>query len=569
MRRSRTGFAVVALGAAAAMVLAGCAQQSNQGAPQGGAAAGPSVGFPETAPIAETPGKPGGVFRLGITEPTAIDSFNVQESEGTRVAHAIYTGLIKVDGAGKVSPGVAADWSQNADCSVWTFNLKPNTHFSNGEVVDAAAFKRGWMRAAAPNSASEVSYHLDEIQGYADFQGGKATDLTGVNATNPNQLVVTLTQPDCEFHLRTYHPVYSPVPTTVGATSDTAYTDAPIGNGPFKVEGKWNHDQGIKLVRNDAYDAGDKAYLDAIEMTILNPTNGVQQENDGFRNGSFDWARMPTPLIAPNRAEYEPQGKWLSKKTNGINYFVTMDTQDPLKTVDARKAVSMAIDRAAITQGVFQGSTAPADSLVPAVFPDSYQPGVCDACVFDVAKAKELAAKAGLTPGTAINLSFNTGGGHEEWTAAIRQQLETNLGLKVNYQGVPFTDHLNNMEVPTATGLYRLAWGADYPTAGNYLIPLMATSSMKLDAEGKVTGNNYSRYSNPEFDTIVAKASATKDDAERSTLWKQAEKIAIGRDLAVMPLFARQQFRLVDNTKWGNVNMDFSEDPTFDKIFLK
>lgn len=569
MRRSRTGFAVVALGAAAAMVLSGCAQRSNQGAPQGGAAAGPSVGFPETAPIAVVPGKPGGVFRLGITEPTAIDPFNVQESEGTGVSNALFTGLVQVEPDGTVVPGVASDWSTNADCSQWTFNLKPNTHFSNGEVVDATSFKRGWERVAAPNSGSEVSYHLDEIQGYNDFQAGKAPTLTGVATPTPNQLVVTLTQADCEFNLRTNHPVMSPAPAAVGKTSDPNYTDAPIGNGPFKLSGKWEHDKGIKAVRNDAYDAGPKAYLDGVEWTIVNATNGVQLENDGFKAGTFDWARMPAPLISPNRAEFEPAGKWLSKKTNGINYFVIMDTVAPLNNVDARKAVSMAIDRAGIAQGIYKGAQVPADSFVPALFPKSYQPGVCDACVFDPAKAKELAAKGGLTPGTTINLSFNTGGGHEEWTAAVRQQIETNLGVKVNYQGVPFTDHLNNMEAKGASGIYRLTWGADYPTAGNYLIPLMATSSIKEDAEGKVTGNNYSRYSNPEFDAIVTKAAATKDDAARADLWKQAEKIAIGRDLALMPMFARQQFRLVDNTKWGNVNMDFNEDPTFDQIFQK
>lgn len=569
MRRSRTGFAVVALGAVAAMVLTGCAQQSNQGTGQAGGAGRPAVGFPETAPIAVVAGKPGGVFRLGITEPTAIDSFNVQESEGTSVANNLFTGLVQVEPDGKVVPGVASDWNANDNCSVWTFNLKPNQKFHNGETVDAAAFKRGWERAAAPNSASEVSYHLDEIQGYAEFQAGSAPTMTGVATPTPNQIVVTLTQPDCEFQLRTNHPVYSPVPTVVGATSDTNYTDAPIGNGPFKMDGKWNHDQGIRLVRFDDFTAGDKAYLDAIEYTILNPTNGVQLENDGFKNGTFDWARMPAPLVATNRTEYEPQGKWLSKKTNGINYFVTMDTEAPLTSPDARKAISLAIDRAAIAQGVFKGSQAPADAMVPAVFPNAYQPGVCDACAFDVAKAKELAAKAGLTPGTTINLAFNSGGGHEEWTAAVRQQLETNLGLKVNYTGVPFTDHLNNMEVKGASGIFRLAWGADYPTPGNYLVPLMATSSIKLDAEGKVTGNNYSRYSNPEFDALVAKAASTKDDAARNDLWKQAEKIAIGRDLALMPMFARQQFRMVDNSKWGNVNMNFNEDPTFEKIFLK
>jgi oligopeptide transport system substrate-binding protein len=568
MRRSRARLSAVAMAAVAGLVLAGCTQQSNQGVP-GGQAAAQAVGFPETPPNPVIPGRPGGVFRLGSTEPTAIDSFNVQESEGTRVANALFTGLVQVQPDGSVVPGVATDWSANPECTVWTFNLKPGTTFHNGEVVDAAAFKRGWERAAAPNSGSEVSYHLNVIQGYTEFQGGSAPEIAGIDAGNPNQLVVTLAQPECEFYLRTNHPVLSPVPSAVGATTDTAYTDAPIGNGPFRMDGAWRHDQGIRLVRFEDYTAGPKANLDAIEFTILPPANAIQLEVDGFRNGQFDWARIPPPLLSQLRAEYEPQGKWLSKKTNAINYFVTTDTTPPLNSVEARKAVSMAIDRNAIAQGVFQGSQAPATSLIPSLFPDVYQDGVCSACVFDVDEAKRLAQQAGLTPGTQLNLQLNAGAGHEEWTAAVRQQLEQNLGLVVNYSAVPFVDHLNNMEPPTASGLFRLAWSADYPTAGNYLTPLLATASIAPDAEGNVTGNNYSRYSNPEVDDILARANATQDEAQRNELWKQAEQIAIGRDLAVMPMFARQQFRLLATDRFNNINMDFSEDPTFAEISLK
>ncbi|MHA6796589.1 peptide ABC transporter substrate-binding protein [Pseudonocardia bannensis] len=566
MRRTRAAWSATALTVVAGLVLAGCSQQSNTGAPDTGQ---PAVGFPETAPNPEQPGRPGGVFRLGSTEPTAIDPYNAQESEGIRVAEAIFTGLVEVQPDGAVTPGVASDWSANDNCSVWTFNLKPGTTFHNGETVDAASFKRGWERAAAKGSGSEVSYHLDVIQGYAEMQSGAATQLTGVDASNPDRLVVTLTKPDCEFELRTNHPVYSPVPTAVGATTDTAYTDAPIGNGPFRMDGKWQHNQGIRLVRFDDYTAGDKAFLDAVEITILPDANGAQLEYDGFNNGQFDWARMPPPLLAQARAANEPAGKWMSKKTNGINYFTVANTTAPLNSPEARKAISLAIDRNAIAQGVFQGAQSPATALVPPLFPEAYQDGVCEACRYDPAEAKRLAEQAGLTPGTELSLQFNTGGGHEEWTAAVRQQLETNLGLKVNYTGVPFTDLLNNEGAPGATGLFRSAWGADYPTPGNYLIPLLATSSIGAAPNEPVTGNNYGRYSNPQFDDLVARANASKDEAERNDLWKQAERIAIGQDLALIPLWARQQFRLVATDRFNNINMNFNENPTLEKISIK
>jgi oligopeptide transport system substrate-binding protein len=173
-------------------------------------------------------------------------------------------------------------------------------------------------------------------------------------------------------------------------------------------------------------------------------------------------------------------------------------------------------------------------------------------------------------PGTTLKFQFNTGGGHEEWTAAVKQQLETNLGLKVEYSGVPFTDLLDNQRAPGASGIYRLSWGADYPTPGNFLTPLLATSSIgAASPSDPATGDNKGRYSNPEFDRLVAQAAATPDETARNDLYKQAEKIAIGDDLALIPLWARQQFRLANTEKFGNVNMDFFENPTLGTITLK
>ena len=184
--------------------------------------------------------------------------------------------------------------------------------------------------------------------------------------------------------------------------------------------------------------------------------------------------------------------------------------------------------------------------------------------------AKQLAAQAGLTPGTEINLQFNTGAGHEEWTAAVKQQLEQNLGLKVNYTGVPFRDLLKNEQQPDASGLYRAAWSADYPTPGNFLAPLLSTKAIGAAGPDDVAnGDNRGRYSNPQFDALIARAAATPDAAARTDLYKQAEKIAIGDDLALIPLWVRQQQRLANTAAFGNVRMDFWENPTLDQITLK
>jgi len=567
MRRSRAALSAIALTAVVGMVLTGCSQKSNTGTGGSGQA---SVGFPETQDLPPVAGKPGGTFRLGITEPTAIDPYNAQESEGILVNKALFTGLVNVKPNGDVYDGVASKWEPNADCTAWTFTLKPNQTFSNGEPVDSAAFKRGWERTSAKDSASDVAYHLNEVKGFDEMQAGTATTLSGVDATDPASLKVALSKPDCEFNLRTAAPPLAPVPTVAGAADNKAFNDQPIGNGPFKMDGPWQHDKGIKLVRNDTYGAGPKANLDAVEITITPADTGIQAEYDGFNNGQFDWARVPTPLLSQARSAQESKNQWISKKTAGINYLLVSVTTKPLDTADARKAISMAIDRAAITQGVFQGSQVPADAFVPASFNKVYQPGVCDACKYDVDEAKSLAQKAGLTPGTEVNFQFNTGGGHEEWTAAVKQQLETNLGLKVNYSGVPFRDLLKNEQQPNATGLFRAGWTADYPTAGNFLTPLLSTAAIGAATPQDVAvGDNRGRYSNPKFDDLLAQAAATQDEAKRDDFYKQAEKIAIGDDLALIPLFARQQFRMANTATFGNVRMDFWENPTLSEITLK
>jgi oligopeptide transport system substrate-binding protein len=561
----------VACVAVVGLAVTGCSKKENTSAPPAGGNNQPQEsGIPETPEIQVQQGKPGGVFRLGITEPTAIDSFNAQESEGSLVAHQLFTGLAKTDPKGKVEPAVAEKWESSDDCSQWTFTLKKGTKFHNGEEVTSASFKRGWERAAKKAAASKVAYHMAQIKGYDEISGGTADALSGVDATDPYSLKVTLAQPSCQFYIRMVHPVFSPVPSAAGAVDDTKYTDAPIGNGPFMMDGPWVHDKGIKLKRFEDYTAGPKANLDGIEITITSPDHGNQDEYDGFKNGTFDWARMPVEVLPSARAEFDPKKQWIATKTSGINYLVPMVTEKPLDTPKARKALSMAIDRNAITNGVFKGFQTPATAIVPPSFKDAYQADACTACAYNPEEAKKLAQEAGLTPGTALKFQFNTGAGHEGWTLAVKDQLEKNLGLKVEYGGVPFTDLLKNQQQPHATGIFRLAWGADYPDQDNFLSPLFSTASIgETDLNKPSTGDNIERYSNPKVDELLKKGAGTKDEKERIKTYQEAEKIAVGEDQALIPMFQRFQFRLVNSEKFTNLRMNFFEDPDFSIISLK
>jgi oligopeptide transport system substrate-binding protein len=504
---------------------------------------------------AQTPsGKTGGTFRFGIVEPTAIDPYNSQESEGILVTQNLFAGLVGINSETlDLTPEIAEKWTSDEGCNQWTFNLRPGTTFSNGEPVTAQSFIDGMTRVAAKASASDVAYHLAGIEGYEELNSKNAKTFSGITAPDENTLVFKLSAPDCEFDRKTLHTVYSPVTKDAGAANNKTYNDLPIGNGPYKMEGPWDHDNKITLVRNDSY-WGEKPKLDRVEIAILPSETAQELEYKNLQGGQADYSRIPPQLLPQADAKYKPQGGFIKEDTNGINYLLPNVVNPPLNNVDARKAISYAIDRDKIIEGVFKGYQTKATAFIPPIFGDYYQEGVCEACTFDAAKAKEHAAKGGLKPGMELKFAYNTGGGHEAWVQAVAQQLKDTLGLNVKLEGYPFAELLEKEQAPNASGLFRAAWGADYPTPDNFLYPLLSKASIGLDNRG--------RYDNPAFDAELAKERATKDPAVRVEHIKAAEKIAIGDDLALIPLWNRTQYRAFDATKWTGVAMDFFENPT-------
>ena len=516
----------------------------------------------DTSSGGSTEGTVGGVFRIPIGEPAAIDPYNSRESEGINVTKAMFVGLVTYDNNPelKMKPGVATEWGPNDDCTQWTFKLR-QSQFSNGEPVTAESFIRGWTRAADTTSASQVAYHLAGIQGYDALHGDPqtATTFSGLSAPDPQSLVVNLSGADCEFDKKTVVSVYAPVPSTAGAADNQVFNEAPIGNGPFMMKPgtKWEHNQRISVVRSDTY-FGPRPSLDAVEYLIFPAQGRLEAEYRAFTAGEADFARVPPSLFSQAKNSYEPQGSFLKKERFGINYILTNDVTGPMSNPDARRAVSLAIDREAINEGVYQGSLTPATALVSPPFGDFFQDGVCEHCVLDVDKAKDMAAKGGLTPGTHLRLLYNNDGGHEALVQALKDQLERNLGVVVDLDGVPFAESLQKRD-QGEFDIARASWGADYPTVDSFLFPILSSTSEDNDA----------RYSNPAVDALIQKVRSEKSEDERLKAAKEAEKIAIGQDQAVLPTFYRTQYRVYDSERFTGVQLDFFELATVATISLK
>ncbi len=293
---------------------------------------------------------------------------------------------------------------------------------------------------------------------------------------------------------------------------------------------------------------------------MIFPAQGrLEAEYRAFQAGDADFARVPPSLFKQAEGTYGPQGDFLKSEQFGINFVLTNDASGPMANPDARKAVSMALDRPAIDEGVYQGSRTPASALISPPFGEYFQDGVCgDACTFDATKAKDLAAKGGLTPGTHLRLLYNNDGGHEPLVQAWKDQIEKTLGVVVDLDGVPFAEQLTKRD-NGQFDIARAGWGADTPTAENFLFPVLGTTSE--DNDGK--------YSNPRVDALIEQGRTQKSDDERAKLYREAEKIAIGEDLAVIPTFYRTEYRVFDSDKWAGVELDFFENPTVATIGLK
>jgi len=529
----------------------------------GGGSDGGDSASPTTAGDAAAQARQGGIFRQPINEPAFIDPYNGQEGNGNRVIKRLFVGLTTFDGNPDLvmKPGVAETWSSDATCAQWTFNLRRST-FSNGEEVTAESFIRGWTRAADGRAISRVAGHLSGIQGYPELHGAPdspptATTFAGLSAPDPQTLSVKLGAPDCEFDKKTVHSVMSPVPSVAGAFDNKEFNEAPVGNGPFMIKPgtKWEHDRGISLVRSDTY-FGAKPNLDGIEFVILPSQAPPAAQYSAFEAGDLDVATPPVGLRAAAEAKYGPTGGFLSRLPYATGFIGVNVSGATLGDPNARRALSLALDRDALSKAVAEGYWQPASALIPPPFGSYHQAGVCDACRFDPVKAKELGTSAGLSSDT--HLRFLVSSASNPVLVAYKDQIEKNLGVAVDLEALPLAEALARQ----AAGEYELialSWGADYPTTDNFLFPLL----------GQGSAENAGKYANTEFNDLVRQARAQRDDGERRTLLKRAEQIAIGQDLALVPTFYVPNQVVFDADKWTGVDLDFFGHLTFQTISLK
>lgn len=479
--------------------------------------------------------KVGGVLKYFISEPAYIDPFNTQESEGTQVTQMLFDSLTTIDyKTSEVIPAAAASWEPNEDATVWTFKLVEGATFHDGTPVTAGDFKYAWERivnpATNPEDPSVISYHLSAVEGFAELEAGTATELEGVKVVDDNTLEVTLSAPFADFEFVVAHPALAPISKAAVDADPAAFAQKPIGNGPFKMVEPWAHDQYIKVERFDDY-YGEKALLDGIDYLIFKDEETAFRE---FEAGNLDFVSIPTGRVDEMKTTYGESadgytvqpGKQVLTGAETAIYYMLMNTKDAaLNNVKMREAVSMAINRQAICDTLFEGTRQPATGIIPPGIV-GFQADAWAASKYDVEAAKAALAEAGFPEGKGapkLTLSFNTGVGHEDIMQLIQADLAA-IGIESDMGGVEWAQYLKQLDAGSYQ-IGRLGWIADYPIMDNFLYALFESNS----------GDNKSFITIPEFDSGVLAARKITDDADRVKAYQDLEKI-VGDETPVAPI---------------------------------
>jgi oligopeptide transport system substrate-binding protein len=540
VRLGKRSAALIGAGIAGAMVLSACGGSSDD----------------EGSGSAEGEAAAGGTYSMAVNNPeNPLVPGNTTESEGAQIVKALWTGLVEYAEDGEVEYTGVAESIESEDNTTWTITLKDGWTFHDGTPVTAQSFADAWNYTAYSPNANGASYFFANVEGYDDLQAPTddegnptgdpaATEMSGLNVVDEKTLEVTLTAPFAQYPVTVGYNAFAPMPESFFEDPETAMTETPIGNGPFKADGPFEEDRGITLSRYDDYAGETKAVADTVEIKIYSDVNTSYTDVQG---GNLDVVK-DIPPDAITTAPDEFGDRFIERPSSSFTY-VGFPTYDPrFEDKRVRQGISMAIDREAITTAIFNGTFTPAtDAIAPVV--DGYREGACEYCAYDPERAKQLLDEAGFDTSEPIELWFNAGAGHDAWMEAVGNQLRENLGVEYSLNGdLDFAEYLPKGDEKGFTGPFRLGWSMDYPSPQNYLEPLHSTAALPPN------GSNSAFYSNPEFDDLVSQANQAADNAEAIELYQQADDVLL-EDMPIAPMFFGVE-QIVHSENVSNVSID-------------
>lgn len=483
---------------------------------------------------AKTPveiGNEQGILHKGNgTEPADIDPHTTTGMTEYHIQMAIFEGLVsKNPKTLEIVPAVAESWTISDDGLRYTFKIRENARWSNGDKLVAHDFVYSWKRALMPALGNQYAYSVYVIKNAEKFNKSEITDFSevGVKAIDELTLAIELEHRTAYFlQLLDHHsmfPVHQKTIEKFGNIDDrgTSWTRAEnfVGNGPFSIK-EWVPNKIFATTRNSHY--WDNANVSLNEIHF-HPIENVVTEERMFRSGQLHTTNdVPLEKVAKYRSK---QPELISVNPYFGTYFYRLNIKSRLLSdVRVRKALSYSIDRDAITQYVTKTGEISAYNLTP---PKIRGFTAQAKQLFDPKEAKRLLADAGYPNGEnfpAIEILYNTSEAHKKIALAIQQMWKTTLNIDItlhNQEWKVYLDTERTMNYQVA----RSSW------IGDYLDPNTFLDMFVTDG-----GNNKTGWSSPRYDELIRLAAKADSQEERYTYFQEAEQL-LAEEVPIIPIY--------------------------------
>ncbi len=462
-------------------------------------------------------------------EPGSIDPHKVSGDWENRVVGDYLEGLMTEDENAEAILGQAASYTVSEDGLVYTFKLRDDAVWSDGEPVVAHDFVAAFQRLMDPATAAEYAYLQYPIKNAAAINGGDITDLNelGVKEIDEKTVEITLENPTPFFLQALTHYTAYPIPTHLFDEVGDSWTKMEniVANGPFKLV-EWLPGSHLKSVKNETYYDAANVSLDEVYYYIQDDLQAALQR---YRSGEFDiMTDFPSDQYGLLESQYPGEAR--VDPFLGVYYYVMNQDNPKLQDVNVRKALSIAINRKVIGPDILGTGELPAYGWVPPGAAnyegETYNPAWADQDYGErVAEAKALMEAAGYTADTPLTLQlrYNTNDNHQRIAVAVAAMWKE-IGVNVELFNSEVAVHYDALRAGDFE-IGRAGWLMDYNDPIN-MLDLLKTG----------VDNNYGRYSNAEYDALLDQSNATLDLVERAGLMHQAEAIAMD-EFGVIPIY--------------------------------
>ena len=465
------------------------------------------------------------------TEPKDLDPHSVTGVPEHNIISALLEGLVSVNPKDLTPmPGIASSWKISDDGRTYTFFIRENALWSNGDQVTADDFVWSWKRMLSPLMASEYAYQLFTIKNAKKYNHGIINDFSevGVKAIDRKILKVELENATPYFlSLLSHYSTYAVHPPTIlkfGKIDEagTLWTRPGnfVGNGPFKLS-EWKLNYIIKVKKNPYY--WDKDFV-KLNQIIFYPIDSVLTEERMFRTGVLHIANsIPLDKIE-TYLKQKPELISINPYL-GTYYYRFNVNKKPLNNPLIRQALSMSIDREAITKSITKGGQIPAYTFTP---PDTKGYFAKNKVIqYNPDLAKKLFAQSGFPDGEnfpEIELTYNTSDGHRRIAVAIQQMWKDTLNINIKLSNQDWKVYLSRIQ-SLDYQIARAAWIGDYPDPNTFLDMFVSDG-----------GNNQTGWSNSKYDNLIASAAKEINPLKRYEIFQKAETILM-EESPIMPIY--------------------------------